>query len=183
MPDARGARLIRPGAGRSSRVALSLVMLLGAVLLVLGNRALRTAELVVSGGVVSLGAGHTVLYRPGHFIFFETSASRTVGLQVTASCTAIFLMVPFLLLAAFMMLIPRVSATRLVVAAVVGAVVVFWLNQLRLLIIAWATHNWGIGPGFDWSHILAGSLVTTFSMLIALYLFFRISLTGRRSAV
>lgn len=162
---------------------MALAMLAGAGLMLWGSRILRAGELVITGGVMSLGAGHTVLYRPAHIIFFETTGSRTVGLQITASCTAIFLMVPFFLLAAFMMLIPRLKVGRLLLGVAVSAVVVFWLNQFRLLIIAWATHQWGIGEGFDWSHILAGAVVTTLSMMIALYLFFRLSLTGRPAQV
>ncbi len=161
-------------------------MLVCAGLLVWGSRILRAGELAITGGVMSLVAGRTVVYPPGHYVFFETAASRTVALQVTASCSAIFLLLPFLLLTALMISIPRVRTARLLSAAVVGTMIVFWFNQLRLLIIAWATHQWGIGTGFDWAHILAGSAVTTMSMLIALYMFFRLSLgepgAGARAA-
>jgi exosortase/archaeosortase family protein len=162
---------------------MAAAMLTGAGLLLWGSNVLRAGELVVTGVVMSLGAGRTVLYRPEHIIFFETAGSRTVGLQITASCTAIFLMVPFFFLAALMMLIPRLRVARTLLAVAVSLMVVFWLNQLRLLIIAWATHRWGIGQGFDWAHILAGAILTTLSMLIALYLFFRLSLTGRRGGL
>ena len=143
-------------------------MLVCVGLLVWGSRILRAGELAITGGVMSLVVGRTVVYPPGHYVFFETAASRTVALQVTASCSAIFLLLPFLLLTALMISIPRVRTARLLSAAVVGTMIVFWFNQLRLLIIAWATHQWGIGTGFDWAHILAGSAVTTMSMLIAL---------------
>lgn len=172
-----------PKVGWAARAALAAALAAGATLMLVGSRTLRAAELVVTGGVISLGAGRTVLYRPAHLVFFQTTASKTVGLQISASCTAIFLMVPFFVLAAAMMLLPRVNVARLAVGLLVGSMVVFWLNQLRLLIIAWATHHWGIALGFDWAHILAGSVVTTLSMLIALYLFFRLALAGRRPAV
>jgi exosortase/archaeosortase family protein len=179
LPHPTAGEVRIPGASKALRVTMALVMLAGAGMFLWGSRVLRAAELVVTGSVMSLGAGHTVLYSPAHIIFFETAGSRTVGLQITASCTAIFLMVPFFLLAAFMMLIPRLQVARLLLGVAVSLMVVFWLNQLRLLIIAWATHRWGIGQGFDWAHILAGAVVTTMSMLIALYLFFRLSLAGR----
>jgi exosortase/archaeosortase family protein len=148
---------------------------------VLANRPLRTVELAVTGAVVSLVAGRTVLYQPGHLVFFQTSTAHPVGMQITASCTAIFLIPPFFVLAAAMMLSPRLDASRVFLGVLAGSMVVFWLNQFRLLVIAWATHYWGIGQGFDWAHILAGSIVTTVSMMLALYLFFRLSLTHSRT--
>ena len=126
-----------------------------------------------------LGAGQTVVYKPGHIVFFETNGARTVGLQITASCTAVFLVVPFVVLAAFMILVPRTRTSRVLVAMVVAAMIVFWLNQLRLLIIGWATRQFGVNEGFNWAHILAGSIVSTLSMLIALFLFFWLSLAER----
>jgi exosortase/archaeosortase family protein len=171
------------GAPRAVRYGVAAALVIGAGLLIWGNRILRAGELVISGAVMSLGAGHTVLYRPAHDVFFQTTASRTVGLQITASCTAIFLMVPFFVLGGLMVLIPRLNVARLLLGVVVGATVVFCLNQLRLLIIAWATHRWGIDRGFDWAHILAGAILTTLSMLTALFLFFRLSLSQRRDSL
>lgn len=159
------------------RVGLAAVILVGAGVMIWGSRVLRSGELAIAGVVMSLGAGHTVVYQPGRIVFFETDGARTVGLQITASCTAIFLMVPFVVLAAFMVLLPRTRIDRVLLGMVVGGLVVFWLNQLRLLIIAWATRLFGVGEGFDWAHIMAGAIVTTLSMLIALFLFFWLSLS------
>ncbi|HEX3425197.1 MAG TPA: archaeosortase/exosortase family protein [Acidimicrobiales bacterium] len=156
------------------------VMALGGALVLLASQPLRTAELKMAGVVMSIVTGKTVVYRPEHIVYFETAASRTVGLEITASCTAIFLVVPFFFLGAIMAFIPRVRILRLLLGLTLGAATVFILNQLRLLMIAWATWHWGITEGFNWSHILAGGVITTIGVLIGLFLFFRFSLAGRR---
>lgn len=156
------------------------VMALGGVLVLVASQTLRTVELNVAGVVMSLVTGKTVVYHPEHIVYFETAASRTVGLEITASCTAIFLVVPFFFLGAIMAFIPRVRVMRLLSGLALGAATVFLLNQVRLLLIAWATWRWGVAQGFDWSHILAGGVVTTIGVLIGLFLFFRFSLAGRR---
>lgn len=168
-----------PRSWPTPRIGLAALLLVVSGAIIWASGALRSAELVVTGGVMRLGAGQTVVYKPGHIVFFETNGARTVGLQITASCTAVFLVVPFVVLAAFMILVPRTRTSRVLVAMVVAAMIVFWLNQLRLLIIGWATRQFGVNEGFNWAHILAGSIVSTLSMLIALFLFFWLSLAER----
>ena len=160
------------------------------ILVLVASGPLRTIELHVTGVVVSWVVGQTGLANGPHIVYFHTAhlihvhgvATRTVGLEITASCSGIFLIVPFFFLGGVMAFIPRVRLPRLFLGTALGAASVFLLNQLRLLIIAVSTWRWGISTGFDWSHILAGGVVTTIGVLIGLFLFFRFALAGRRWA-
>ncbi len=164
-------------------MALAVALLAGAGALLWANHAFRSAELVIAGAVMGLGTGgHAVISKPADTVFIHTPSS-VVGLQISASCTAAFLLVPFLALGAAMMGSRRLVVHRVIIGLVCGTMIVFWLNELRFLVIAWATHNWGIAGGFEWSHVLAGTVITTLAMLVALLVFARVSLAGRRRPV
>lgn len=162
------------------RIAVGLALLATAAGLLWANHAFRSVELVIAGAVMSFGTGgHAVISKPTDTVFIHTESS-VVGLQIAASCTAAFLLVPFLALAAAMMGSRRLLVHRVLLGLVCGTMLVFWLNEFRFFVIAWATHHWGLATGFEWSHVLAGTVITTLAMLMALFVFARVSLAGGR---
>lgn len=98
---------------------------------------------------------------------------RYVGYSVAAGCTAALLVVPFVLVAVVLLLAGRVPGRRAVATVAVFAAVVTLVNQLRLTVIAASMRTWGYPEGFDRSHVLAGSLVSTIGVAGGLLLFLR----------
>jgi exosortase/archaeosortase family protein len=98
---------------------------------------------------------------------------RYVGFTVAAGCTAALLIVPFVLVAAVLLLAGRVRPGRAVATVAAFAVVVGLVNQLRLVVIALAMRAWGYPEGFDRSHVLLGTIVSTLGVAGGLLLFVR----------
>ena len=106
---------------------------------------------------------------------------RYVGFTVAPGCTAALLVVPFLVVAGILLLARRVQPRRAVSTMAAFTAVVVLVNQLRLLVIGSAMRVWGYPTGYDRSHILLGSLVSTIGVAGGLLLFLRM-LTSRPGA-
>lgn len=98
---------------------------------------------------------------------------RYAGFTVAAGCTAALLIVPFILVAAVLLLAGRVRPGRAVATVATFSVVIFLINQLRLLVIGGAMRAWGYPAGFDRSHVLLGTIVSTIGVAGGLLLFLR----------
>jgi exosortase/archaeosortase family protein len=164
----------------STRIVVAVLLIAAGIGIFQFSSGLRFTELTITGWVLRLIASQTVVNHADHIVFFERGSRPVFGLQMAASCSAVFLVAPFFFLGAIMTLLPRVHVRRLATGVAIAGGAVFFFNQFRLLVIAWATERWGVGAGFDWAHILAGGIVTTLAVLLALYLFFRLSLAGNR---
>ena len=105
---------------------------------------------------------------------------RYVGFTVAPGCTAALLIVPFIVVAAVLLLAGRVRRGRAVSTVAVFAAVVATVNQLRLLVIAQAMRSWGYPAGFDRSHVLMGSFVSTIGVAGGLLLFLRMVVPRQR---
>ena len=158
--------------GRSpAHVAAAGAAVVAAVLLVAGQEQFRRAEAAVCDAVLSIlrvadasSIGTAVTF---------PAKGRYVGFTVAPGCTAALLIVPFVLVAAVLLLANRVPPRRAVATVAVFAAVVALVNQLRLLVIAVAMRSWGYPEGFDRSHVLMGSFVSTIGVAGGLLLFLR----------
>lgn len=150
-----------------------------AVLLVAGQEQFRRFEALGSASLLSLlqvGAAQSF----GTVVMFP-SEGLYVGFNVATGCTAALLIVPFLVLAGVLLLAGRVAPGRAVATVAVFAAVVLVINQLRLLVIAVALRAWGYPEGFERSHILMGSFVSTVGVAGGLLLFLRMVVPRQRS--
>jgi exosortase/archaeosortase family protein len=142
-----------------------------AVLLVAAQAQIRRGEALGSAALLSL-----LRIAParsfGTAVTFPAQG-RYVGFTVAAGCTAALLIVPFVLVAVVLLLAGRVRPGRAVATVAVFAVVVTLINQLRLLVIAEAMRAWGYPKGFDRSHVLLGTIVSTIGVAGGLLLFLR----------
>lgn len=170
---ASGARRAGP-----VNVGLSAAALAAAVLLVVGQEHFRRFEALTSATVLSLlrvGAADSF----GTAVIFPANGLH-VGFNVAAGCTAALLIVPFLLVAGVLLLAGRVPPQRAIATVAVFASVVVVINQIRLLVIAVALRSWGYPEGFERSHILMGSFVSTIGVAGGLLLFLRMVVPRRR---
>ncbi|UWD79300.1 hypothetical protein [Curtobacterium flaccumfaciens] len=83
-----------------------------------------------------------------------------VRFVITTSCTVIVLIVPMLLLAAALLLGRRAKPASVGFAALVCAVALVAVSQLRLAVIAVATQVGGLSTGFELAHVFIGSFIS-----------------------
>lgn len=103
----------------------------------------------------------------------SNSVDGPVAFDVTAECTALVLVVPLALLVGFMTLHRGTSLVRSALALTVSVAVMAFINQGRLGLIAWATHYWGIDPGYEVTHALLGSLLSLIGFAFGVLLVLR----------
>lgn len=110
---------------------------------------------------------------------------RFVGFTVAPGCTAALLIAPFLVVTGVLLFAGRVPPRRALATVSAFAAVVAMVNQLRLLVISISMRHWGYPDGFERSHLLLGSVVSTIGVAGGLLLFLRMVVprqerTGRR---
>lgn len=105
-------------------------------------------------------------------VYFPTGSLTTRSLEITWQCSVVWAAVPLLAFSAGLVLVPRTSCARVVLAAALGTVVVAVANQLRLLVIALSTAWWG-RDGFEVSHRIVGSGLVLVSVVVGLALVWR----------
>jgi exosortase/archaeosortase family protein len=130
------------------------------IALVVFNPAVRGIETVLSARFAGLITGsRAVGVSHSHTFYWLVGTSRVTGLIITSDCTSAILIGPVLVAVAIFAFRRRVPAGRLFAAAVLVSGMLFVANLLRLGLITWATYHYG-GPGFTWSHVILGSLLT-----------------------
>jgi exosortase/archaeosortase family protein len=141
------------------RSALTVGLLVATVVLLAHDRAVRHAEACASAFLVRSTWGpdarcvdDNALYRIDGVL---------VGHTVTIGCSAVVLLVPFVVVAALLLPVRRMPAVVTLSALGFAALVVASVNQLRLLTIATGMHLWGLEHGYGVTHVLAGSIVST----------------------
>lgn len=165
VPGPRAARLA--GVLRQVgpvRCALTAGLLLATVVLLGHDRAVRHAEACASAFLVrstwgpdALCVADNTLYRVG---------GQLVGHTVTIGCSAVVLLVPFVVVAALLLPVQRMPAVVTLGALGFAALVVAAVNQLRLLTIASGVHFWGLERGYGFTHVLGGSIVSTVGIVL-----------------
>jgi len=150
-------------------------MIAGAVLLVLTQSAVRPVEARISAAVV--GTTQVADARSlGTAVVFPLRGAF-VGYSLSEGCTAALLVSPFCLLAAGLVAARRTSVQRGISTLGGLALSLFAVNQLRLLVVALSMRWWGFRQGYEISHVLLGTIVSTLGVLLGLLLFVRFALT------
>lgn len=163
---------ISPQTGAFAAVTVSL-----AALAVLGQAQVRRGEAIGSAALLKL-LNVAPAASLGTAVTFPAKG-RYVGFNVAPGCTAALLVVPFFLVAGLLLLAGRVQPRRAAATVAVFTAVVVVVNQLRLLVIGASMRIWGYPAGFDRSHVLLGSVVSTVGVAGGLLLFLRM-VTPRR---
>ncbi len=165
------------GASRVVSWSAAAAFVLAAAFLVLGQHAFRDIEAWFSASILRV----TQIFPAraiGVAVIFPVRGAL-VGLSISASCTAALLISPFLLLSGGLVASGRVSVGRGVSTAAVLALILFVVNQARILVIALSMRWWGFERGYEISHILLGTIVSTLGVLAGLLIFTRVLVRGR----
>ncbi|GAA0254034.1 exosortase P [Saccharothrix mutabilis subsp. mutabilis] len=160
-----------PRTGHLNRVVV-VALVVAAAGLVLLHRAYRTAEIALSGLVLSVLSGDGVaVVAERQTVYFGLGSDTPLGLRMTPECTSAFLVLPLLLVGAVMIALrPRITRRVLTALAVATAAVVV-VNQLRVLTLVGLVDALGVDTGYYWGHTLLGSMVSVFGGAAALVAF------------
>ena len=145
--------------------------------LLIGESQLRVAEATMSATLVrltGLGNAHAL----GSSVFFQQN-HQWIGYSVTTGCTAALLIAPFFFIGAGLLFFRRLNVGNTLTALAIVGVLIWVINQLRLLLIAASMHFWGFRTGYDRSHVLAGGVLSTVGVTIGVVAFLAFLLRER----
>ncbi len=130
-----------------------------AVALVTFQQSFRHLEVVIashlfSGGAVTTYAG------PDDMVVFMLPGARGFALEITPECTSAFLIAPFAVIGAAMLLRRRIDPARVLLGISLAAVLLLLANQLRVGVIAGLVVAFGLEQGYQWGHLILGSLIS-----------------------
>ena len=161
--EARGSGPVNVGLAAGAMVA--------AILLLLGQEQVRRVEAALCASVLSLL--HIAPADSMATAVTFPAQGRYVGFSVAPSCTSALLIVPFVVLTGVLLLAGRVQPRQALATAAAFAAVMVVVNEIRLVVIAVSIRAWGFPAGFDRSHVLLGSVVSTIGVAGGLLLFLR----------
>lgn len=151
-----------------------------AAALIVWQRAYRTAEMAVAGGVIRLFTAdgvHVAAERQS--VYFGLGGDTPFGLRMSPECTSAFLLLPLLGVGAVMVVLrPRITGQVLAALAVSVAVLVA-VNQVRLLMLVGLIDWLGTDDGYYLGHTMFGSLISVLGGAAALVLFVWLSTRTR----
>jgi exosortase/archaeosortase family protein len=163
--------------------ALAVVLLLAAVALVVWQRAFRTVEVTLAGGLIRLFTSDGVyVAAQRQSVYFGLGGDTPFGLRMSPECTSAFLLLPLLLVGAVMIVLrPRI--TRQVIGALgIAVVALILVNQLRLLMLVGLIDWMGTDRGYYLGHTMFGSLISVIGGAAALVLFVWLSTRSPKKA-
>jgi exosortase/archaeosortase family protein len=157
-----------------SRSVLRIIGVLAAGLIAAGglivfSRTVTRGEAQLNGWLVhatGLANAHPV----GSAVIFPLHG-RWVGFLVTAGCSVVLPLLPPLLIASALVAVGRVRLWRAVLTFAVTIALLVVVNQIRLAVIVAAMRAWGYETGYERSHILIGSAITTLGLAAVAIIF------------
>jgi exosortase/archaeosortase family protein len=160
------------------RVVSALTLgVVGAAGLLFFIQSITRSEARVNGWLVS-ALGLADAQSVGSAVIFP-SDGRWIGFLVTAGCSVALPMLPPLLVASMFLAAGRVSWGRGAFTTGATALLLGAVNQLRLAVVVISMRAWGFEVGYERSHVLIGSAITT-TGLVAVTLMFVVVLGGGR---
>jgi exosortase/archaeosortase family protein len=162
--------LSRGTAGRAK--VLALLLLAGAAALIVWQRAYRTGEMILAGGVIRLFSPDGVyVAAQRQSVYFGLGSDTPFGLRMSPECTSAFLLLPLVLVSAVMTVLRPQIARRVLGALGAAAVALILINQLRVLLLVGLIDWFGTDQGYYLGHTLFGSLVSVIGGAAALVMF------------
>lgn len=152
--------------------ALAAVLVLAAISLIVWQRAYRTVEMILAGGLIRLFTSDGVyVATQRQTVYFGLGGDTPFGLRMSPECTSAFLLLPLLLVGAVMIALRPRIARRVLFALAVAGVAVVVVNQFRVLTLVGLVKWLGVDTGYYWGHTLLGSMVSVFGGAAALVAF------------
>ncbi|SCF11526.1 hypothetical protein [Micromonospora chokoriensis] len=96
---------------------------------------------------------------------------RWVGFMVSSGCSVAMLLIPPIVLASTLIGFRRITVSRGLNALAMAVVLLVTVNQLRLAAVVVSMQTWGFRLGYERSHVLIGSVITTAGLIAVTILF------------
>jgi exosortase/archaeosortase family protein len=144
----------------SARLMAAVLMLVVTVGLLVFQQDFRNLEAAIAATL--LGGGGTPAFAAPRTatVWFGLGQTGAYGLEITPECSAAFLIAPFPLIGAVMLWRRRLSLTRVAVGVGLTALLLMLGNQLRVGLIAYLIRVLGMETGYEWGHLVLGSLLS-----------------------
>lgn len=163
--------------------ALAAVLVLIAISLIVWQRAYRTVEMILAGGLIRLFTSDGVyVATQRQTVYFGLGGDTPFGLRMSPECTSAFLLLPLLLVGAVMIALRPRIARQVIGALGIAVVALILVNQLRLLMLAGLIDWLGTDRGYYLGHTMFGSLISVIGGAAALVLFVWLSTRSPKKA-
>jgi len=178
VPIPHGPESRQPTRPWPASVTMAGTISLAGAAMVVFNEFLRTVEARAAAWLYSVLMSETTAAVKTSLIV-NIGNVRTIGVDVTQSCSSALLVPPFMFIAAAVLLSARRTAREVLRGLGFAAAIIVAGNVVRLVLIALATVHYG-RPGYLWSHTLGGSILSMITMIAALAAFLRYGVRGGR---
>ncbi len=168
-PRPPAVRLFTP-ARLTMAAALWATMVAGVAYAAAGRRIEARVAAVLAAPVTS---GHSRSI--GDVFLTGLGTDRPLGLRITNECTVLLLIAPMLFIAGLIVLFRRFRIHRVLLGLAAGVLVVTVTNQVRVVLIAWSTQQFGFGTGYEVSHKFAGSVLAIVGFALGTLVMFRLA--------
>ncbi len=165
-----------------ARLAAAVLLLVVAVGLLVFQKDFRGLEAALAAKL--LGTGGTPVFA-GHgtaIVWFGVGQKGAFGLEITPECSAAFLIAPFPMIGAAMLWRRRLSTARVAIAVGLTALLLMLGNQMRVGLIAYLIQVLGLETGYEWGHLVLGSLLSIVFIAGSLALLIWVVSSGRATA-
>lgn len=156
------------------------LLLVAATALLVFQAGYRHLEALLASRVFA-GGGVETFTGSDDVVVFMLPDARAFALQVTPECTSAFLIAPFAVIGAAMLLRRRIDPLRVLLGVSIAAVLLVLANQLRLGVIAGLVTSWGLDQGYQWGHLVVGSLISVAFLAISATIVVLVVSSGRRA--
>lgn len=160
------------GANRTFRVLLGLSFLAVCVFLIRFQDQIRVLEARAMASILKPFLGDKV-FAWGDRFMIRTDPSHYLGLQITAECTTLVLLIPLLVFSVAVLTFTRVTWPRWIVALVMGMSLMIVVNALRIAMITAAT-VWWKNSGYEWAHTFVGTVIALIGIVGTALLMLRV---------
>lgn len=184
VPTMKSPSASRHVFGRITRIVLAIGFAALGVALLLLERPIREVETQILVWILQhtpIADTAVVTHSAGHPTAAFGFGEEWFALRITQLCAVAFFLVAIAFLSALIVLLPRVALWRLMTAAAISMAGLVIVNQVRILIIAFAFSRGG-RPAFDWAHGPIGTCIMLLGIAASLLLFFTLCLRSSRSA-
>lgn len=166
-----------------SRTMLAGALAAAAALVWLQREAYRGVEAAVAGWTSALVTGSHDFVNAGRATYFvNVGTPKVFGVVVTPECSSAIVTAVILVASLVALSVGRLSVLR-VLAAMATAIAFFAaVNIVRLTFITYSSDQWGLDGGYRFSHIWAGTAITTFGGALTVVAFLLV-LSGRGFAL
>ncbi|SBW18091.1 putative membrane protein [Candidatus Protofrankia californiensis] len=177
-PSSALSSVLPHGSSRLTRGAGTILFLFVLAVLLAYQYQLRHLEAVGAARLFGLGTP-TLAASRAPIVYFGLGRPDAFGLTITPECSSTLLIAPVFLIGGAMLLGRRMTPQRVLAAVGAAAFLLVVGNQLRIGLIAYLISELGFHTGYEWGHLVLGTVVSIVFIGASLTLLVAVLSTGR----